>query len=180
MNINNINNLNLYKLLFAKPINNYNWLFCNNDKIKDLLINLKNEEINFINSKVKEQTDLDIQVLDYGYCHTYYYTENRELMNKYIIVHIKNYKNGIIVAFINNLDWNNMSENCLDSDYNNDSNSNYSHNNFNFVINDEYFYYHYDCESKEYIFNKELDEKLLNLTFVLEYNLEYDKYNNDL
>ena len=32
MNINNINNLNLYKLLFAKPINNYNWLFCNNDK----------------------------------------------------------------------------------------------------------------------------------------------------
>jgi len=30
------------------------------------------------------------------------------------------------------------------------------------------------------IFNKELDEKLLDLTFVLEYNLEYDKYNNDL
>jgi len=103
-----------------------------NKKIK--LINLKNEEINFINSRVKEQTDLDIQVLDYGYCHTYYYTENRELMNKYIIVYIKNYKNGIIVAFINNLDWNNMSENC---DYNNDSN--YNHNNFNFVINDEYF-----------------------------------------
>jgi len=38
MNIDNLNNLdnfdtlNLYKLLFAKPINNYNWLFCNNDK----------------------------------------------------------------------------------------------------------------------------------------------------
>ena len=167
--LDNINNLNLYKLLFAKPINNYNWLFCNNDKIKDLLINLKNEEINFINSKVKEQTDLDIQVLDYGYCHTYYYTENRELMNKYIIVHIKNYKNGIIVAFINNLDWNGTSDDCYNK-----------FNNNNFIINDEYFYYHYDCESKEYIFNKELDEKLLNLTFVLEYNFDYDKYNNNL
>lgn len=154
--------MDIYKLLFAKPINNYNWLFCNNDKTKELLHNLKNEEINFINSKIKEQTDLDIQVLDYGYCHTYYYTENRELMNKYIIIHIKNYKNGIIVAFINNLD------------------SNIDSNNNNFIINDEYFYNYYDCYSKEYICNKELDDKLLDLTFVLDYNLEYDKYNNQI
>lgn len=41
----NLNNLNLYKLLFTKPINNYNWLFCNNDKIKDLLINLKTNNL---------------------------------------------------------------------------------------------------------------------------------------
>ncbi len=177
--------MDIYKLLFAKPINNYNWLFCNNDKTKELLHNLKNEEINFINSKIKEQTDLDIQVLDYGYCHTYYYTENRELMNKYIIIHIKNYKNGIIVAFINNLDWNNLSNNCtcsycLDKNYDYCYNRNNMSNNNNFIINDEYFYNYYDCESKEYICNKELDDKLLDLTFVLNYNLEYDKYNNNL
>ena len=44
-------NIDLYKLIYSKPINNYVWLFCDNDKVKDCLLKAKENEISFINEK---------------------------------------------------------------------------------------------------------------------------------
>ena len=41
-------NIDLYKLIYSKPINNYVWLFCDNDKVKECLSKAKENEISYI------------------------------------------------------------------------------------------------------------------------------------
>ena len=50
-------NIDLYKLIYSKPINNYVWLFCNNDKVNECLSKAK-DEISFINEKNIKYDDL--------------------------------------------------------------------------------------------------------------------------
>jgi hypothetical protein len=149
-------NIDLYKLIYSKPINNYVWLFCDNDKVKECLLKAKENEISFINEKIKEQSDIEMDVLDYGYSHIYRYSENRENINKYIIVKIKKY--NIILALMNYTGWNNTLNN-------------------KFFINDDYLHYYYDCNNNEYYETKNIKyDDLINLNIKLDYNNAYDKF----
>ena len=158
-----MDDIDIFKLIYSKPINNYEWLFCNNNKIKEYLLKIKVEEINHINNEIKKQTNLEMNVLDYGYSYNRLNIENRTVSYKYIVVYIKKY--NIIVAFMN--EHNNYNN---DDDYDNENNNNF------YIYEEYYWYYYYNCDDKQYYSNRDLNAELLDIKLVLDYNIIFDKY----